>query len=81
MSFEAFLDPTDTFVEFWGHVAPRIIYIRFLTIAAVYLRRIKNQNTEAEIQKLIVESSGHLLGKSLSLKRWQHHIEAPSFGE
>ena len=38
----------------------RIIYIRFYSKSAFLLPRIKNQNTEAEIQKLIVESSGHL---------------------
>ena len=41
------------------HLA-RIIYTRFWTIAAVLLRRIKNQNTEDELHKLIVETSGHL---------------------
>ena len=35
----------------------RIIYTRFWTIAAVLLRRIKNQNTEDELHKLIVETT------------------------
>ena len=38
----------------------RIIYTRFHTKSAVLLRRIKNQNIEAEIQKLMVETLGHL---------------------
>ena len=41
-------------------VTPRIIYIRFYSKSAFLLRWIKNQNTEAEIKKLIVETFGHL---------------------
>ena len=42
---------------------PRIIYTRFHTKSSVLLRRVKNQNIEAEIQKLIVETLGPLQGK------------------
>ena len=45
------------------HSVSRIIYTRFRTKSAVLLRRIKNQNIEAEIQKLIVETLGPLQGK------------------
>ena len=38
----------------------RIIYTRFCNKSAFLLRGIENQNTETEIQKLIVEISGHL---------------------
>ena len=41
----------------------RIIYTRFHTKSAVLLHRIKNQNIEAEIQKLMVETLGPLQGK------------------
>ena len=41
----------------------RIIYTRFHTKSAVLLRRIKNQNIEAEIQKLMVETLGPLQGR------------------
>ena len=42
---------------------PRIIYARFHTKSAVLLCRIKNQNIEAENQKLMVETLGPLQGK------------------
>ena len=38
----------------------RIIYTRFHTKSSVLLRRIKSQNIEAETQKLIVVTLGHL---------------------
>ena len=41
----------------------RIIYTRFHTKLAVLLRRIKNQNIEAEIEKLMVETLGPLQGR------------------
>ena len=40
-----------------------MIYTRFHTESAVLLRRIKNQNIEAENQKLMVETLGPLQGK------------------
>ena len=46
-----------------GPEGPRIIYTRFHTKSSVLLRRIKNQNIEAEIRKLIVETLGPLQGK------------------
>ena len=46
-----------------GPEGPRIIYTRFHTKSSNLLRRIKNQNIEAEIQKLIVETLGPLQGK------------------
>ena len=47
----------------FGCSYPRIIYIRFHTKSAVLLRRIKNQNIEAENQKLMVETLGPLQGR------------------
>ena len=41
----------------------RIIYTRFHTKSFILLHSIKNQNIEAEIQKLIVETLGPLQGK------------------
>ena len=59
----------------------RIIYTRFHTKSAVLLRRIKNQNIEAEIQKLMVETLGPLQGKQEVSKDGATKIKAPSFGE
>ena len=44
----------------WHQAMPRIIYTRFHTKPAVLLRRIQNQNIEAEIKRLIVETLGPL---------------------
>ena len=46
----------------------RIIYTRFHTKSAVLLHRIKNQNIEAEIQKLMVETLGPLEGRQKVFK-------------
>ena len=40
-----------------------MIYTRFHTESAVLLHRIKNQNIEAEIRKLMVETLGPLEGR------------------
>ena len=58
---------------------PRIIYIRFHTKLAVLLHRIRNHNTKAESKTLIVETFGHLQGKTKGFYRWCHQVKAPSF--
>ena len=55
------------FLPLWSVSLPavqsRIIYIRFWSKSAVLLRRIKYQNIEAEIKRLIVETLGPLQGR------------------
>ena len=48
---------------------------------AILLRRIKNQNIEAEIQKLMVETLGPLQGRQEAFKDGATKIKAPSFGK
>ena len=68
-------------ITFLHKFKARIIYTRFHTKSAVLLRRIKNQNIEAEIQKLMVETLGPLQGKQEVSKDGATKIKAPSFGE
>ena len=59
----------------------RIIYIRFHTKLAVLLHRIRNHNTKAESKTLVVETFGHLQGKTKGFYRWRYQIKALSFYE
>ena len=46
-----------------SHLIKDNIYTRFHTKSAVLLRRIKNQNIDAEMKRLIVETLGPLQGR------------------
>ena len=56
---------------------PRIIYTRFCSKSAFLLHRIKNENTEADIQKLIAETLGPLQGKQEVFKEGTTFKSAP----
>ena len=56
---------------------PNVDCTRFHTKSAVLLRRIKNQNIEAEMQKLMVETLGPLQGKQEVFKEGATFKSAP----